>query len=101
VVAVPSTFLRRQDIGKNQRANPSRQYLLKLFEGSDLQTVQDECNNWLINLPELTGSWDPHLIDSEMFFYQATPPNPTERFVIKLTIYIEGQVGPSNLPVGF
>lgn len=87
------SYLRRNDVGYPQQPNPVGAYFIKLFEGDDLTVLQDDVNQWLLELPKDTQAWSPHLVETEMFFYEkASGPQPREKFVIKLTLFLTGRI---------
>ena len=61
------SYLRRNDVGYPQRANPRGIYAVKHLSNNDPDTLQDLVNVYLLSLPEATASWSPHLVSTEFY----------------------------------
>ena len=85
-------YLRRNDVGYPQQPNPRGIYATKYFEDEDPVVLQDAVNAYLLNLPEATTSWSPHLIDTQFDHYITTSGMPAVVHTCWLTLFAAGTV---------
>jgi hypothetical protein len=84
-----TSYLKRQDLGYPQQANPRQVYGVKMFENADLATLETIVNAYLIALPVQTKAWIPHLVDTQLLHYGT---GGGAKFVMKLTVYASGTI---------
>jgi len=80
---VAESFLRRNDVGYPQQANPRAIYAVKHFQDADPEVLQDIVNTYLLNLPALALQWVPHVVDVK-FYYTGTGGNARHHCWIEL-----------------
>ena len=85
-------YLRRNDVGYPQRPNSRGIYAVKYFEASDPGDLQIAVNTYLLDLPEATTTWSPHLV-STLFGYYGTGGGA--RHTCWLTLFAAGTL---NIP---
>lgn len=92
-----ATFLKRHDVGYPRQANPRGIYAVKMFQEEVLQDLEDVVNTYLLDLPEDTGRWVPHIV-SVQYFSHITPQMATLMHICTITIYATGTI--TTPPIG-
>ncbi len=87
------TYLRRLEVGyPPQSGNAIGTYSVKFFTNEDLGDLQDEANNWMVGLPQTTSDWTAHIIDTQYDHFISTQGQPTITHVLKITLFLVGNI---------
>jgi hypothetical protein len=94
------SYLRRNDVGYPKQPNPRYIYGVKIFENVDLAALQTEVNLYLLDIPDTTDLWAPHVVDTQLMTYTSIIGTPTITFVMKITFYLTGTISANVAPIG-
>ena len=92
------SYLRRLEVGYPPKSGSLvGTYGIKIFTNEDLADLQNEVNDWLVELPQTSDEWVPHVMDTEYSNFVSTQGQPTTTHLIKITLFLVGRV--STTPV--